>query len=123
MAWAEAGRPVRQAASGSELLAGHAGSAVKTAAGDAVPAHAGVLGTDLLNPLWSEVRLPARAQAAAGKLRASSRAAGDVVLYHCRSYGVVSLQRPEPLTMPPGGLLADEMGLGGLPVAAMMHAL
>ena len=74
------------------------------APGEAAPMAPGVLGTDLLNPLWRRVRLPPAVVAGAG--------AGALVLWRNAAFGLASLERPRPLPPLRGGVLAEEMGLG-----------
>lgn len=88
MAWAEEGRPLRDASSSS------------AGGGSASAQPAGVLGTGLLNPLWEEVAVLGQG------------GSGSQLLYHCSSFGLVSAIRPAALQAPRGGILADEMGLG-----------
>lgn len=93
---------------------------------------AAILGTQLLNPLWRELRLiiggwPLHAAAAAEEEEAAEEAvaaecphpasshAGPprrLVLYHAPHHGLLSERRPGGLCGPSGGVLADEMGLG-----------
>lgn len=100
---------------------------------DVAQAARGVLGTQLLNPLWVKVvlRVPgmarpqqAAAAAADGERWTAAAAAGGgggcgiaeeqqrqhLVLYHAPSHGLVSLQQPAAYVGPAGGMLCDEMG-------------
>lgn len=66
---------------------------------DYAQAAAGVLGTQLLNPLWTQVVLTVPQQQQQ-----------QLVLYHAPSHGLVSLQQPAPYVGHAGGMLCDEMG-------------
>jgi hypothetical protein len=107
--------------------AGTSSSTSFSSAAEYALASAGLLGCQLLNPLWVQVvlTLPQPQQQTAGAhvvTAAGAAAAGSnagpqqqqqqqqLVLYHAPSHGLVSSQRPAAYAGPAGGMLCDEMG-------------
>jgi hypothetical protein len=84
----------------------------------------GIMGCELLNPLWEEVSVPEVAGASALGTASASSASGaaatvsaaaakvPVKLYHSRAQGLVMAEGPPRYPWCRGGILAEEMGLG-----------
>lgn len=97
-------------------------SSSSSSAAEYALAAAGVLGCQLLNPLWVQVvlTLPQQQQQTGAGASSAAAAVGSnadpqqqqqhLVLYHAPSHGLVSLQRPAAYAGPAGGMLCDEMG-------------
>lgn len=80
-------------------------------------AERGVLGCNLLNPMWTKVETSVTAALLQELSTCSSTAHSHlqqqqqpVTLYHAPSHGLISIQPPAAYRGPPGGLLCDEMG-------------
>jgi hypothetical protein len=82
--------------------AGSSSSSSSSGSSDYAQAASGVLGAQLLNPLWTKVVLTLPHQ--------QQQQQQQLVLYHSPSHGFVSLQRPAAYVGPAGGMLCDEMG-------------